>query len=305
MSDERIIHALELQLCIKRNLCDSEDETLVQLSKYVPSIQAPDDKYTVDSLKYYVHNPGIEKFETAFEICQFILPASHPYFLQLYLEYSKIPNFDPITLKKTAQYHAIRHLGIIHPKTSEILSGFNEDEYLRHLIEAEGGVEKNKKIQLYRKIIEQQEKTGRFIDCYQYIIRAVDYSEKRPQLESDEMNQYFNLLMIGMEVTYKCRKIEDMLKISEYLWNGIQNYCYDANCDQIMHHILYYCLKAYLESSPHKYYLLKLVMVLDEKMSKQMGGEDSLWELRRLCREAKNHINCIKQMLSKLQFGYR
>ena len=53
-----------------------------------------------------------------------MLPASHPGFLDLYLKYAAIPDFDPVMLKKTAQYHAIRNLGIAHWKTANILKGF-------------------------------------------------------------------------------------------------------------------------------------------------------------------------------------
>ena len=55
-----------------------------------------------------------------------------------------------------------------------------------------------------------------------------------------------------------------MLKISEHLWNGIEKYSEEKNCNKIIYHILFYCLKGYLESSTKKYYLYKLVIVKEE-----------------------------------------
>ena len=44
--------------------------------------------------------------------------------MELYLEYAKIKDLDPVVLKKAAENHAIRNLGISHWKTSIILSNF-------------------------------------------------------------------------------------------------------------------------------------------------------------------------------------
>lgn len=60
----------------------------------------------------------------------------------MYLKYSelKTSKLDIISLKRAAQSHAIRNLGITHKKTAEILSNFNELEYLKNLKKAEIGV---------------------------------------------------------------------------------------------------------------------------------------------------------------------
>lgn len=46
------------------------------------------------------------------------------------MRYSKLKHFDPITLKRAAKNNAIRNLGLTHPKTSAILSDFEEEERL-------------------------------------------------------------------------------------------------------------------------------------------------------------------------------
>lgn len=75
---------------------------------------------------------------------------------------------------------------------------------------------------------------------------------------------------------------------------------------EYIEHILYYCLKSFLENSERKFYILKLAMIQwdkikDKKIEKK---EKILKELREMCREAKNHKNWIKDMLSKLTYGY-
>jgi len=39
-------------------------------------------------------------------------------------------------LKRAAEIHAMRNLGISHWKTAEILANFKESEYINHLIKA-------------------------------------------------------------------------------------------------------------------------------------------------------------------------
>jgi hypothetical protein len=65
-----------------------------------------------------MYHPNPDNFETAHKISQVIFPTSHPYIMELYLEYSKIKDFDPITLKRAAEKHSIRNLGISHWKTA-------------------------------------------------------------------------------------------------------------------------------------------------------------------------------------------
>ena len=56
----------------------------------------------------------------------------------MYLKYSdlKTSKLDIVSLKKAAQSHANRNLGITHWKTAQILSSFNEVEYLNNLKKA-------------------------------------------------------------------------------------------------------------------------------------------------------------------------
>jgi hypothetical protein len=133
---ERLLPRLELQLLVKRALRESEAPVLLELSKLTAKIGPPTDKYTLESFLYYLYHPSPDNFETAHKISQVIFPTSHPYIMELYLEYSKIKDLDPITLKRASENHAIRNLGISHWKISEILSNFKESEYINHLIKA-------------------------------------------------------------------------------------------------------------------------------------------------------------------------
>ena len=56
-----------------------------------------------------------------------------------------------------------------------------------------------------------------------------------------------------------------MLKISEFFWNYMEKYRYHTECSDYMYHIMYFCLKGYLESSKQKYYIFKLALILNEK----------------------------------------
>jgi len=72
------------------------------------------------------------------KVAHIILPPSHPLFIEMYLKYStlKTSHLDIVSLKKAAQNHATRNLGITHWKTASILSSFNEVEYLNNLKKA-------------------------------------------------------------------------------------------------------------------------------------------------------------------------
>lgn len=83
-------------------------------------------------------HPTPENFDNALKVAHVILPSSHPFFIEMYLKYSdlKTSKLDIVSLKKAAQSHAIRNLGITHWKTAQILSSFNEVEYLNNLKKA-------------------------------------------------------------------------------------------------------------------------------------------------------------------------
>ena len=68
---------------------------------------------------------------------------------------------DPITLKRAAENHAIRNLGISHWQTSQILSNFKECDFVEHLIRAEPGVEETEKTQLYLDIVRELTRFGK------------------------------------------------------------------------------------------------------------------------------------------------
>jgi hypothetical protein len=65
-------------------------------------------------------HPTPENFDSAIKIAMMILPSSHPFFIEIYLTYSKLKTskLDVVSLKKAAQNHATRNLGITHWKTS-------------------------------------------------------------------------------------------------------------------------------------------------------------------------------------------
>lgn len=69
-------------------------------------------------------------------------------------------------------------------------------------------------------IVEAQYNLGRYNDCFMHCQKAIKYAELH-ELSLDAQNEYFGLLMIAMEVTYRMRKIYDMMNISEYFWNSL------------------------------------------------------------------------------------
>jgi hypothetical protein len=73
--------------------------------------------------------------------------------------------------------------------------------------------------------------------------------------------------------------------------------------------LLYYTLKGFLESSRKKYYLFKLVLVFKERNNSVeplpvADRADLFRELGVKWRDSRNHINHIKEMLIKLEFGF-
>ena len=145
---------------------------------------APEDKYTLESFLYHLYHPTAHNFETAYNIAQLILPPSHPRIMELYLEFAKIESLDPITLKRAAENHAIRNLGLKHWRTSDILSGFKESEYIEHLLKAEAGVEKSKKCKLYLSITKELARYGKLYESLPYVNRAISCFDDRKVLET-------------------------------------------------------------------------------------------------------------------------
>jgi DNA polymerase/3'-5' exonuclease PolX len=127
-----------------------------------------------------------------------ILPSSHPYIMELYLEYAKLKDLDPVTLKRAAENHSIRNLGISHWKTAEILSNFKEVEYINHLIKAEAGVEEAKRTDLYLSIVRELAKYGRLHESSNYVQRSIARFDKDDALTPHQQNNYFEILLQGV-----------------------------------------------------------------------------------------------------------
>jgi hypothetical protein len=98
--------------------------------------------------------------------------------MELYLEYSKLKDLDPVMLKRAAEIHAIRNLGISHWKTSEILANFKESEYINHLIRAVVGVEPHRRTDLYLSIVKELAKYGKISDSLLYVNRSIKMFDK-------------------------------------------------------------------------------------------------------------------------------
>ena len=71
---------------------------------------------------------------------------------------------------------------------------------------------------------------------------------------------------------------------------------------------MYYTLKAFLESDPKKkYYLFKLIIIFNERPKRALTAPERKQLFERMWvkwRDAVNHINHIKEVLVKLEFGY-
>ncbi len=109
----------------------------------------------------------------------------------MYLEYAKIKQLDPIILKRAAENHAIRNLGISHWKTSVILSNFKQSEYINHLIKAEAGVKKEEITELYLAIVRELTRFGKLYESLNYVNRAIYAVEKMSSLSMRELENYF------------------------------------------------------------------------------------------------------------------
>lgn len=62
--------------------------------------------------------------------------------------------------------------------------------------------------------MKEQTELGKYLDCFEYSKKAIKHAESQERLSLEEQKEYFELLLIAMDVTYRLRKIEDMLKIS-------------------------------------------------------------------------------------------
>lgn len=70
-------------------------------------------------------------------------------------------------------------------------------------------------MELYHQITKEQATVGKFMDCFNYVRKAIELTESRPgKLSEEEVIYYFKVLMTGIETTYKLRRIHDSLKIS-------------------------------------------------------------------------------------------
>jgi hypothetical protein len=102
-----------------------------------------------------------------------------------------LKDLDPVTLKRAAENHSIRNLGISHWKTAEILSNFKEVEYINHLIKAEAGVEEAKRTDLYLSIVRELAKYGRLYESSNYVQRSIARFDKSDSLTPHQQGNYF------------------------------------------------------------------------------------------------------------------
>jgi hypothetical protein len=165
--------------------------------------------------------------------------------MELYLEYAKLKDLDPVTLKRAAENHAIRNLGISHWKTAEILSNFKEVEYINHLIKAEAGVEDSKRTDLYLSIVRELARYGRIHESLIYVHRTISRFDSSTTLTQHQQNNYFEILLQGVENQYLTRAIEDLIKLSETFYLALMRYAipYDSKW---YYWLLYYTLKGFL-----------------------------------------------------------
>ena len=121
---DEIITKFELKIYLDRVLGQNDSYNMTELSLYVPKINPPKDKISLETINYYIYRPSKENFELAYEVCTFLMPSDHPIFQDIYLSYAKAPDLNPVIFKKAAENHAIRTLGLTHWKTSSILASF-------------------------------------------------------------------------------------------------------------------------------------------------------------------------------------
>lgn len=66
---------------------------------------------------------------------------------------------------------------------------------------------------------------GRLVECSEYIRKSIEiFGLSDLKLTEEEVNHYFEILLIGMEANYKMRVISNVVKISEYMWLGLEKY---------------------------------------------------------------------------------
>lgn len=67
-----------------------------------------------------------------------------------------------------------------------------------------------------------------------------------------------------MEANYKMRRIENLVKISEYMWMGLEKY-WNLKYLPWFRKLLEMVIKCFLESYEKKLYMYKLVIVLKDE----------------------------------------
>jgi len=103
------------------------------------------------------------------------------------------------------------------------------------------------------------------------------------------------------------RAIEDLLKLSEHLYGALtENKIPETS--KWYEFLLYYSFKGFLESSKRKYYLFKLILIFSGENDGQPVPEakrkELMIEMGKKWKSSRNHINQLKEMLIKLEFGF-
>jgi hypothetical protein len=109
-----------------------------------------------------------------------------------------------------------------------------------------------------------------------------------------------------MEANYKMRRIENLVKMSEFMWIGLEKY-WQPKYLLWFKRLLQMVIKCFLEAYEKKLYLYKLVIVLKDEVNHKMtedGLVKILMALFEKCKESKNHVNWTKELFINLEFGY-
>ncbi len=63
---------------------------------------------------------------------------------------------------------------------------------------------------------------GCLVECSAYVRKCIEiFGISGMKLTDEEIEHYFEILLIGMEANYKMRRIENLVKMSEYMWIGL------------------------------------------------------------------------------------
>jgi len=82
------------------------------------------------------------------------------------------------------------------------------------LVKAEPGVEHKNKTQLYLSIVVELTKYGKLVESLNYVDRAVRAFDGLSDLNLAQQNNYFEILLKGIENHYVMRTIEELIKLS-------------------------------------------------------------------------------------------